>query len=921
MDDYFILIDLDRDEIPELIGGHSYRMDAPVYFAITIKNGKIKNLAHKGDGIQDTNYSKLKIGTSAFNAKLYKNKQTGQYIYIGNDGWSTVADVGSIDYEISLDKDGTIFSKEISYYSGQNSNTASDDPTGDVPDFFTFNGKEVSKEEYEQQRKAYFSQLEEVNSKVISEEMGHMYDMENEKAIESGINQFINRYGSNLGEDLYASMETKEKKKLIAFMEQFIYSDPFDITDYDDADLLDWVNENHFLNITPFTLDYTSAPNDVRQVESDNGEKIEWYYMGFPKKEVDQYLFDLFGVALTKQKEYKNGHSTFPYFYEDPYYYFYSLEKGGPPFNYSPQPDKMYSIGNDLYYVEFSKWVTENIEWEENMKEYWLDPKENWTEEQKYRTSIEDNGYAILKKVNTDGKQTWNLVKYEGNGAQLLHEELALYQKQHIEDPNVVFDYKKIKSYKKTNEFVKHLDDTLTAMDGAKPNEGGNAAIREFIEYALQQESMKTVTGDDNKIVITGEHVEPVWNKVKTAQSEYQNVLQKHDITLQKEVDKVLRLNGAELHLDEPVLIEFDKSALSSMGEANKITFSLDGKQYAIHITQTDLEQAIAANKVTKVQFEKGKKQGHYIITFLDESNKSIEQMTNPLTFSLPAEDEYSTVFANYQGERDNWGAQYSSINNTLEFATKFSGEYEVQQNEVKIIDINDMDEKTKKAIQFMVSKGFFTLDNEKFNPDGLIDRNNFTMALVKMFFALDPNLKTTFTDVKADDAFYSYIASSQTNNIVEGFEDNTFRGNNNIPLEQVLALASRTLVEKKGYMYPEDVEAYLQFVDRTNISDWAIESTALAVSSGLIDGGGMLMPHKEITRSQAAEVLYNLFMLLYDVPDASIVSEDIQTKVADDAKPMSTTNIFLGIGVLIAIVVAAIMLNMKKKKEKNNSI
>jgi len=39
-----------------------------------------------------------------------------------------------------------------------------------------------------------------------------------------------------------------------------------------------------------------------------------------------------------------------------------------------------------------------------------------------------------------------------------------------------------------------------------------------------------------------------------------------------------------------------------------------------------------------------------------------------------------------------------------------------------------------------------------------------------------------------------------------------------------------------------------------------------------LIDGGGLLGPKSHISRMEGAEILYNLFMLLYEVSPASTV-------------------------------------------------
>ena len=161
-------------------------------------------------------------------------------------------------------------------------------------------------------------------------------------------------------------------------------------------------------------------------------------------------------------------------------------------------------------------------------------------------------------------------------------------------------------------------------------------------------------------------------------------------------------------------------------------------------------------------------------------------------------------MLASYESGSDNWGGQYDSINRTIEFTTPYSGTYEVIENAAEIVDLADCDEQTAAAIRFMVSKGYFSVDDAgNFDPNGTLNRYTFAEALVRMFFALDRSLTTSFTDVPQDSPYYAYVASGEQDDIIEGFEDGTFRGETDVMREQVIALCSRTLADKKGYSYP----------------------------------------------------------------------------------------------------------------------
>ena len=101
----------------------------------------------------------------------------------------------------------------------------------------------------------------------------------------------------------------------------------------------------------------------------------------------------------------------------------------------------------------------------------------------------------------------------------------------------------------------------------------------------------------------------------------------------------------------------------------------------------------------------------------------------------------------------------------------------------------------------------------------------------------------------------------------MDGFKDGTFGGDKNMTVEQMLSVAAYTLIEEKGYEAPANVDAYLtSFADADEIGNWAKQQVALTVRDGLMDRGGELDPQSDITREQAALILYRLFLLLYEV-------------------------------------------------------
>ena len=288
-----------------------------------------------------------------------------------------------------------------------------------------------------------------------------------------------------------------------------------------------------------------------------------------------------------------------------------------------------------------------------------------------------------------------------------------------------------------------------------------------------------------------------------------------------------------------------------------------------------------------------------------------------------------STVMASYTGGSDNWGGQYDETAGVLAFETRYSGQYEVMENSVQIADITALSEEAQTAIRFLVSKGYLSLDeNGLFNPWQPLTRYDFTRTLVSMFFALDRSLSVSFTDVPEESEYYAYVASAKANGLVQGVTEESFAGEQNLSVEQMLTVTGRTLAERKGYAVPEDAGVYLSvFTDGGAVSEWAREHTALSVREGLKDRGGMLEPQGSITREQAAVALYRLFLRLYEVPPVALdlppESEEAPDEEKEDGvsesgeEPGNGTVILIasaaGAGVLAGAAAAVIILKKRK--------
>ena len=446
-------------------------------------------------------------------------------------------------------------------------------------------------------------------------------------------------------------------------------------------------------------------------------------------------------------------------------------------------------------------------------------------------------------------------------------QELELYKKVEQEESNVEIEYKKVRQLEGVEEYVEYLDTAIGDVDEKVLNDHGTSEVTQYVQYALETLSTQSITPEENTIEIKPSLIQEMKGSLTSAVTEFNNLLENKDISLNKALNTILRVETKKTNFKKPIYIKLPDS-IEELGEITGLRVLFDKNSY-IFVTAKDLYTLAGYT----IKIERLSNHSTYEITFLDQSQQKVEQVEAPITIALPAEDELSTVIAHFDETPQNWGGQYDPSGSVIEFGTKYSGQYEVVDNSILINDIGHLTKSQQSAIKFMVAKGYLDIEDGNFNPDADFTRYEFAQALVKMFFALDQSLTTTFKDVPKDSPYYPYVASGETYEIIKGYVDQTFKGDIKIPKEQVISLCARTIADQKGYVYPENVEDYLRFADTENISKWAVDDIALAVQSGLIKDGGELSPKTEITKAQSAEVLYELFMLLYETsPDTGVV-------------------------------------------------
>jgi len=505
-------------------------------------------------------------------------------------------------------------------------------------------------------------------------------------------------------------------------------------------------------------------------------------------------------------------------------------------------------------------------------------------------------GGAVVKNISNGAG--WKLI--ESDKEVMSEEKLAQIVAADNSVSNIVIDYNE------SGNAEKHIDSAFESIDGTKPNDAAKEELADYAQKYITENSESTLRAKGNCVVIDSKTISKSAGKATDAESEINEAFEKHTVELNKKINVIIRFVCKNMKSDAPMQITFDGSCLESIGDADYVYVELcDG--LGVKISKENLSALVDKSGKTTVTITRTEAES-YNIQFADANGSVIYQLPVSMTFILPAENELCTVYAEYKGGTDNWGGQFDEIKKELSFETPYTGTYTVKKETADITDISELSDEHQKAIRFMVSKGYFSLNEGKFNPNDTLTRYSFSESLVRMFFVLDRSATTSFTDVPDKSPYYPFVASGENANIIEGYEDKTFRGDNDVLREGVIALCSRTLRERKGYAEPENPSDFLHFTDNGKISEWAKSEIALAVRESLIQDGGMLSPDTAITRADSALILYRLFMLLYEV-------ESVAVKNVSNM-PVNGWVVCGGAAAILAAAGIAVVLILKRKKK-----
>jgi len=155
-------------------------------------------------------------------------------------------------------------------------------------------------------------------------------------------------------------------------------------------------------------------------------------------------------------------------------------------------------------------------------------------------------------------------------------------------------------------------------------------------------------------------------------------------------------------------------------------------------------------------------------------------------------------------------------------------------------------------------------VNDTTFNPNKAITRAEFAAIIVRGLGLKLGEGPQPFRDVTKKDWYSSAVQTAASYELINGFEDGTFRPNDTITREQATTLIARAmkltgLADQHTNLDANEILS--AFKDSANIGNWAKDNIALTAKAGLISGrsDGTLAAKANVTRAEVATLIQRL--------------------------------------------------------------
>lgn len=166
-----------------------------------------------------------------------------------------------------------------------------------------------------------------------------------------------------------------------------------------------------------------------------------------------------------------------------------------------------------------------------------------------------------------------------------------------------------------------------------------------------------------------------------------------------------------------------------------------------------------------------------------------------------------------------------------------------------------------KSYIDKLSTAGIINGANGNFMPNGQTKRADVTIMLVNLL-GLSPEVNNKFADVNPNAYYAPYVGTASSYGIVNG-SNGMFNPEGIISRQDTMVMIAQIL-KGLNLNVNTDASSLGQFSDLGSVSNYAQESVAILVNSGIITGNnGKLNPKAPVTRAEMATIMSKLYDVL----------------------------------------------------------
>ncbi|WP_152396571.1 S-layer homology domain-containing protein [Paenibacillus guangzhouensis] len=309
------------------------------------------------------------------------------------------------------------------------------------------------------------------------------------------------------------------------------------------------------------------------------------------------------------------------------------------------------------------------------------------------------------------------------------------------------------------------------------------------------------------------------------------------------------------------------KAAASIVKDLSQVAVSQDG-------TGKDAVYAISADDVRQRDALLHSVQASLSKWNMNAPQISQAQLKAVMVYTLAGRDASKLGVYRYNENAGTWeyvrGAVHQIDAATFTIGVKQAGKYRIQEYVKTYTDTSRIYEEARYAIDVLTARHIVQGTSETlFTPERPVTRAEFSTMIVNAL-ALDQlaaqggTSGTAYADVAADAWYSPSIKTLRELHIINGFEDGTFRPNDQVTREQMVVIAMNAWKALKP-VPDSTLGSGEKFADDAAISGWAKEAVSKARGMNLISGTGQnqFMPKQSSNRADTSVFIWKMLQQL----------------------------------------------------------